>query len=69
MSKIKIVINGKEEEIKENFTIQNIINNKNIKHQMLVVEHNLNIVPKDQYGSILLQEGDKLEIIGFFGGG
>lgn len=68
MSKIKIFVNGEQKELSKDSTIQDILENMNIKNPMLVVEKNLKVVAKDQYTS-LLQNGDKLEIVGFFGGG
>ena len=68
MSKIKILVNGQEKELDSNSTIQDILETLEIKGPMLVIEKNLDIVPKDQYSS-LLNDGDKLEIVGFFGGG
>ncbi len=66
---MKIKINGKETEIRENSTISSVLKELDIKSNMLVVEKNLNIVNKSDYGSSLLFEGDSLEIVGFFGGG
>lgn len=68
MSTIDIVVNGKEQTIKSDSTIQDVLAELNISSPMLVVEKNLNIVPKDKY-SDFLSKGDRLEIVGFFGGG
>jgi len=35
----------------------------------IAVERNLEVVPKSTYADVILQEGDKLEIIHFIGGG
>ncbi len=35
----------------------------------VAVEHNLEIVPKSLYAQIALNEGDRLEIVHFIGGG
>ena len=50
-------------------TIKDILDTINMKSPMLVVERNLEIVPKDQYETCQLQNGDKLEVVSFFGGG
>ena len=49
MDKIKVCINGEEKEIKAQSTIKDILDTINMKSPMLVVERNLEIVPKDQY--------------------
>lgn len=66
---MKVIINGKETEIAENSTVKQVLETMEIKSNMLVVEKNLNIVDKKDYESCLLNEGDSLEIVGFFGGG
>jgi thiamine biosynthesis protein ThiS len=68
MGKIKIEINGEEKEINENSTIQDILDDLKITSPMVVVERNFEIIPKEQY-CLTLNESDKLEIVGFFGGG
>lgn len=66
---IKVIINGEEKEIEANTTIQSVISSLNMKTNMLVVEKNLEIVPKGEYDSSYLLDGDKIEIVSFFGGG
>lgn len=66
---MKVIINGNETDIPENSTITDVLEIMNIKSTMLVVEKNLNIVDKIDYDTTTIQEGDSLEIVGFFGGG
>jgi thiamine biosynthesis protein ThiS len=68
MNKIKIVINGKETEIAENLTINNVLEDLQVTGSMFVVEKNLKIVPKEDF-HLKINNGDRLEIVGFFGGG
>ncbi len=35
----------------------------------IAVERNGDIVPKSQYGQVVLQDGDSIEIVSFVGGG
>lgn len=69
MSTIKLEINGAEKEFPANSTIKEVLENINIKSNMIVVELNLEIIQKDQYDKKILNDKDKLEIVGFFGGG
>ena len=39
------------------------------KSSLLVVEKNREIVQKEDYINSVVLEGDRLEIVGFFGGG
>lgn len=41
--------------------------NYNIKH--IVVEYNLEIIPKEEYAQTILKDGDEVEIVSFMGGG
>jgi len=56
-----------KKEINADFTIHKLLEQMEIKNPMTVVEKNLSIVPKDKYSDII-QEGDSLEVVGFFGG-
>ncbi len=35
----------------------------------IAIERNGDIVPKGMYGEVVLQDGDKLEVVSFVGGG
>ena len=41
--------------------------NYNVNH--IVVEYNLTIIPKEQYGQTIFKDGDEVEIVSFMGGG
>ena len=69
MSTIKIEVNGKEVKIQENSTVQDFIKERKVTGTMFVIEKNLKIVQKDEYSTEKVAQGDKLEIVGFFGGG
>jgi thiamine biosynthesis protein ThiS len=69
MKSIKIKLNGQERQVDQGTTVQNLLDELNIKSSMLVVEKNLEILPKEKYISCEILENDNLEIVGFFGGG
>lgn len=66
---IKIEVNGKEIEINDNSTVADFIEQRQVTGTMFVIEKNLKIVQKDNYSTEKIQPGDKIEIVGFFGGG
>ena len=68
MSKINVIINGKEVELENVSTVQGMLEARSVTGTMFVVEKNLVIVPKDQYGT-KVENNDSFEIVGFFGGG
>jgi len=69
MDLITIKLNGQEKEISSKTTVQKLLEEMNVKNTMFVVEKNLEILPKEQYISCEILEGDNIEIVGFFGGG
>jgi sulfur carrier protein len=66
---IKVVVNGKEMELKEGMVIQGLLEILDIKTNGVAVELNLEIVPKGRYVQTVLKEGDRIEIIRMAGGG
>jgi len=66
---IKITLNGEEKEITPDLSVKNLIETIELKSKMFVVEKNLKIVAKEDYENCIIQDGDQLEIVGFFGGG
>jgi thiamine biosynthesis protein ThiS len=69
MNLLNIKLNGQEKQISEGTTVQDILDEMNVKNSMFVVEKNLEILPKEKYASCKISEEDNLEIVGFFGGG
>ncbi|MDD3012255.1 MAG: sulfur carrier protein ThiS [Candidatus Gastranaerophilales bacterium] len=66
---IKITLNGEEKEITPNSSVKDLVETIELKSKMFVVEKNLKIVAKEDYESCIIQDGDAVEIVGFFGGG
>ena len=66
---MNLKINGKNEAVNNVVNLRELILSKNLCLEKIVVEYNLNILPKEKWGEIVLQENDNLEIISFVGGG
>jgi len=69
METVKITLNGEDKNVAAGSSVQDIIETIELKSKMFVVEKNLKIVPKEDYAASIIQNGDSLEIVGFFGGG
>ena len=69
MSKIEIIVNGKNIQIEQNSTIEQLLIERNVTGKMFVVEKNKKIIQKQDYDKEILENGDSIEIAGFFGGG
>jgi sulfur carrier protein len=65
-----IFINGNLKQLDiENMTISALVETLNLTGKRLAVERNGEIVPRSQFDSVTLLDGDKLEIVGAVGGG
>lgn len=69
MEKFSVVINGKSIELENTSTVADLVKERQITGTMFVIEKNLEIVPKELYSETQIKENDKIEIVGFFGGG
>ena len=65
---MNITTNGEAASI-EPITVQDYLSSLGIDPRRVAVELNLDILPKAQYQTTLLKEGDSLEIVHFVGGG
>lgn len=66
---MNILINGTEEKLVPGVTILDYLSTKKLHPDTVVVEHNQKIIESSGFQSAVLQGGDKLEILRFFGGG
>jgi thiamine biosynthesis protein ThiS len=66
---MKIVLNGEEINIADNFNVMGLIELYELPASKVAVERNLEIVPKSAYVTTMLKENDKIEIVHFIGGG
>lgn len=67
--KINVTINGKNLELTNSLTVEQMLVEREVSGTMFVVEKNLQIVTKENYSDTPVEEGDVFEIVGFFGGG
>jgi thiamine biosynthesis protein ThiS len=66
---MKVMVNGDPADIRDGLTVAELLGDLQISRDRVAVEVGLEIVPKAQYGTHALQEGDKIEIVQFVGGG
>ena len=64
-----IRVNGEALEIAGPVTISGLLANLTIDSRLVAVEYNLSIVKRDKYESVVVGEGDEIEIVNFVGGG
>jgi sulfur carrier protein len=66
---IALTVNGKPRAIPEPLTLQAFLEVHNVDPRLVAVEYNGEIVKRDRYGAVMLQAGDRLEIVHMVGGG
>jgi thiamine biosynthesis protein ThiS len=50
-------------------SVHDLITTLALDTRMVAIEHNGAIIPRSAYGSTTLAAGDRIEIVGFVGGG
>ena len=67
---MNILINGNNRQFDaEKLTISALVVTLNLTGKRLAIEKNGEIVPRSQFDAVLLNDSDKLEIVGAVGGG
>lgn len=67
---MQLNINGKPRSFDAtNFTVTDLVQRLDLVGKRLALERNGEIVPRSQFDSTRLVDGDKLEIVGAVGGG
>jgi sulfur carrier protein len=67
-SALQLVING-EEQSRQAGTLEELIAELGLQADRVAVELNRRIVPRAEWSAAALQDGDRLEIVHFVGGG
>lgn len=66
---IEVIVNGEANRLSSGSTLLDLIEHLQLTPQRIAIEHNLEIVTKSRWAETSLQDGDKLEIVHFVGGG
>ena len=65
----KIQLNGDPYEIKYSTNLNELLNKLKIQKNKVAIEVNGEIVERNKYPNLILNKGDKVEIVKFIGGG
>ena len=65
----KIQLNGDPYEINTETNLNQLLNKLKIQKTKVAIEVNGSIVEKNKYSKVILNKGDKVEIVHFIGGG
>ena len=66
---MQIFLNGESREIDPGMTVEALVLTLADDPRGVAIERNLEIVPKAEHGQVILQDGDRLEVVQFVGGG
>jgi len=66
---LTVTINGEERSLNGALSVRDLLSSLGMDPAKIAVERNLEIVPRSQYGAVMVGQGDKLEIVHFIGGG
>ncbi|QGP92441.1 Sulfur carrier protein ThiS [Neomoorella glycerini] len=66
---MRLKVNGEEREVAAGLTVAELLQELGIESRYLALERNRRVVPRQDYATTVLEEGDELEIIRFVGGG
>ena len=69
MSDFEIVANGEPHEVPAGTTLARFLEILGLPPARVAVEHNGRIVPRTEYASVLLANGDRVEVVTLVGGG
>lgn len=64
-----MILNGKNIDLKEDISVEQLLKDYDLNPQKVVVEVNMEILDDEVYSTYLLKNEDTVEVISFVGGG
>ena len=64
-----IILNGERRDLSAGATLASLLVELNFTPDKVAVEHNRRLVRSERYAQTRLQDGDRIEIVTFVGGG
>ncbi len=66
---MEVLVNGAAQTLEEGTTITQLLDHLQISRERVAIEINLEIMQREECDRRVLQNGDRVEIISFMGGG
>ena len=66
---VKVQVNGEDRTFADGTTVAQAVATLALGKARVAVERNFDIVPRDRYDATVLNDGDRLEVVTFVGGG
>lgn len=64
-----VILNGKPSQVPERATVQQLLSEKGLIPARVAIEINEELVSRKEFGIVLIQPGDRIEIVTLVGGG
>jgi thiamine biosynthesis protein ThiS len=66
---VRLTVNGRPLDLPDGATVGGLLRVLEIDRERIAVERNHDVVPRATYDDAALADGDRLEVVGFIGGG
>ena len=66
---MRITLNGEAREVGAALTVEALLRSFDLDPKKVAVERNLEIVRRSEFSRLRIEDGDRLEIVHFIGGG
>jgi sulfur carrier protein len=66
---MRLVVNGEEQQVDSSTTVKQLLVSLGLGDTLVAVERNQEVVPRAEHESTELEEGDRVEVVHFVGGG
>ena len=66
---VSIVLNGENRRVAAGLSVDGLLRSLQLEPGMVVVERNREILPRDAIGATAVEDGDRIELVHFVGGG
>jgi thiamine biosynthesis protein ThiS len=66
---VEIILNGEKKRIDSQVTLDRLLELFSLPRQRIAVEHNREVVSRNDWPDTMVSDGDKIEVVHFVGGG
>ncbi len=66
---MRLVVNGEERQVEPSTTVKQLLAALGLAETLVAVERNEEVVPRARHESTELEDGDRIEVVHFVGGG
>lgn len=69
VNELQVILNGNLELVEKPIKLSRFLQDKGLDNTAIIVEYNGDIIKEQTWGSVVLKDNDRLEILKFVGGG